>query len=392
MAKRADDEGKSWPIWEYVAVSAEVAAELKYERQLRDAARRAEEAAARLLSEIPKDLPDAPPASSALAAWNGPTLKVFSWEALEQDRATMETLGQDSDDRQRKSAIHERLLQRGDYRRLARLPDDWRTQLDQIEVLFPNFTAVVDYLRAMFAVAEFGETSPHLDPLLFNGPPGVGKSLFAERLGDFFGSGYRRVNMENAQTNAQLAGSDEFWSNSKTGAVFDALVEGDYANPLFLLDEVDKVRGRQEFDPLGALYSLLEPATAKTFRDLSMPRIALDASRIYWLLTSNEVSSIAAPLLSRIRRFDIPSPTPDQAVTILNTVYQAVQQEVRLPVAMAPLAPAIVATLSRVVPRRQRQILREAIGRTLYAGRREISVHDLRLPDDAEMIGRRMGF
>lgn len=165
-----------------------------------------------------------------------------------------------------------------------------------------------------------------------------------------------------------------------------------YANPLFLLDEVDKVRGRQEFDPLGALYSLLEPATAKTFRDLSMPRIALDASRIYWLLTSNEVSSIAAPLLSRIRRFDIPSPTPDQAVTILNTVYQAVQQEVRLPVAMAPLAPAIVATLSRVAPRRQRQILREAIGRTLYAGRREISVHDLRLPDDAEMIGRRMGF
>jgi len=213
MAKRADDEGKSWPIWEHVAVSAEVAAELKYERQ----ARRAEEEAARPLSEIPEGLPDAPAVSSTLAAWNGPTLKLFSWEALEQDRATMETLGQDSDDRQRKSAIHERLLQRGEYRRLARLPADWRTQLDEIEALFPNFAAVVDYLRAMFAVAELGETSPHLDPLLFNGPSGVGKSLFAERLGDFFGSGYRRVNMENAQTNAQLAGSDEFWSNSKTG-------------------------------------------------------------------------------------------------------------------------------------------------------------------------------
>ena len=392
MAKSADDEAKNWPIWDRVAVSAEVAAELKHERHLRDIARRAEEEAARPLREVLECTPDESHLSGTLAAWNGPTLKLFSWEALEQDRATMDTWGQDSDDRQRKSAVHERLLQRGDYRRLARLPDDWRTQLDEIEALFPNFASVVDYLRAMFAVAELGETSPHLDPLLFNGPPGVGKSLFAERLGDFFGSGYRRVNMENAQTNAQLAGSDEFWSNSKTGAVFDTLVEGDYANPLFHLDEVDKVRGRQEFDPLGALYSLLEPATAKSFRDQSIPRIALDASRIYWLLTSNEVSSIPAPLLSRIRRFDIPSPTPEQAVTILNTIYQAVQQEVGLPVAMDPLSPDVVTALSRLAPRRQRQILREAIGRTLYAGRREISVHDLRLPDDAEMIGRRMGF
>ena len=125
MAKSADDEGKSWPIWERVAVSAEIAAELKYERQLRDAARRAEEAAARPLREIPESLPDAPADSSTLASWNGPTLKLFSWEALEQDRATMETLGQDSDDRQRKSAIHERLLQRGEYRRLARLRNNF---------------------------------------------------------------------------------------------------------------------------------------------------------------------------------------------------------------------------------------------------------------------------
>lgn len=392
MEEAVGSEGESGPSGKRFAVSADVAAEAKCEPQSQEVTRRAEEDESPARKTVAKMPAGAARRSNPLADWNGPTLKLFSWQALEQDQDTLDTREQDSEAKQRKVAAHRRMMRRGEYRRLAPLPADWRVQLDEIEALFPNFAVVVDYLRAMFAVAELSEISPHLDPLLINGPPGVGKSLFAERLGHFIGSGYRRINMENAQTNAQLAGSDEFWSNSRTGTVFDTLVEGDFGNPVFLLDEVDKVRGRMEFDPLGALYSLLEPATAKSFCDLSMPRIAIDASRIYWLLTSNEVAPVPGPVLNRVRRFDIPLPTAAQAVSILNNIYQAVQREVRLPVAMAPLSRDVVALLGRIAPRRQRQLVREAIGRALYAGRREITGDDLRLPNDTEMIERRMGF
>lgn len=329
--------GEGGAMWDHIPVSVEVAEALARQKQEEHEARQratAHEDSSRYA--VTESAGAGKPRNDPFADWNGPTLKLFSWQALEQDRDTPDTQRQDSEAQQRKAAVHQRMMQRSEYRRLASLPANWRVHLDEIEALFPNFAVVVDYLRAMFTVAELNETSAHLDPLLVNGPPGVGRSLFAERLGHFIGSGYRRINMENAQTNAQLAGSDEFWSNSKTGTVFDTLVEGEIGNPVFLLDEVDKVRGRMEFDPLGALYGLLEPATAKSFRDLSMPRIAIDASRIYWPLTSNEVAPVPLPPLNRARRFDMPLPTAEQAVAILTNIHHAVQREVRLPVAMSP--------------------------------------------------------
>ena len=392
MVKRVGQEDGHWPMWEHVAVSAEVAAALAREKQeAQDARQRARAREKAAHAEVAASEAAGPP-DDPVAAWDGPRLKLFSRDELARDAALTDTRHQDPEARQRKSALHALLTERGEYRRLAPLPADWRAQLDAIEARFPNFGSVLDYLRALFVVAELSAGSPHLDPLLLNGPPGVGKSLFAEQLGAFFGSGYRRISLETAQTNAQLAGSDEFWSNSKTGMVFDTLVEGDYANPLFLLDELDKVRGRSEFDPLGPLYSLLEPATARAFRDLSMPRLALDASRIIWLLTANDVALVPAPILSRVRRFDIPPPTPAQAVVILHNIFEEAQRALALPQAMAPLSADVVETLSRVAPRRQRQMLREAIGRALYAGRRGITGDDLRRPVEADAIERRMGF
>ena len=384
-------EEHGWSIWSGVAVSPEVASELKRAKQVQDAIRRADEHKAIVSSGTAETAATSLQKNSCCADWSGPILQLFEWDELTHDQASTDA-HQDSEARERKAAVHRRLMARGAFRRLACLPEDWRAQLDGIEVRFPNFSGVVDYLRAMFAVAEHGTKTPAPDPILLNGPPGVGKSMFAECLAQFFGCGYRRLNMENAQTNAQLVGSDEFWANSKTGAVFEVLVEGDYANPVFLLDEVDKVRGRPEYDPLGALYGLLEPGTAKCFRDQSMPRIGIDASRIYWLLTANEANALPGPILSRVRRFDIRPPTPEQAIAILNSIFESLQCEMGLPTELQPLSPDVSAVLGQMAPRRQRQILREVIGRALYAGRDEITADDCRLPIAAEEIERRIGF
>lgn len=257
---------------------------------------------------------------------------------------------------------------------------------------FPNFGENIEYLRAMFAVAELGDNSPRLDPMLFNGPPGVGKSLYADHLKSLFGSGFRRINMENAQSNAQLAGSDEFWSNSKHGGVFEMLVDGDWANPVFLIDEVDKVSARMEYDPLAALYGLLEPSTATCFRDQSMPAIQLDASRILWILTSNEAERIPEPIRSRVRQFDIEKPTRDQSLRVLQIIYEQVQAETKSNVPMEPLSEEIIDALVDLPPRRQKQLLREVIGRALYCGRNWVTLADLRMPPESRSGKNGVGY
>jgi ATP-dependent Lon protease len=198
--------------------------------------------------------------------------------------------------------------------------------------------------------------------------------------------------METAQSNSQLAGSDEFWANSKPGAILELLVEGDWANPVVYVDEIDKASGGAHYDPLAALYGLLEPGTAKAFHDLSMPGIALDASRIFWILTCNATDTIPEPIMSRIRRFDVACPTPEQAARILQNIYEQIQLELNLALPMAPLSQDVVALLARVSPRRQKQLLREAIGRALLGGRTAILCSDLRLPRELGREVKRIGF
>jgi ATP-dependent Lon protease len=210
-----------------------------------------------------------------------------------------------TEDQKRMSAMMGLLRNRGELRKLARIPIDWTCVVDDMKTRFPNFHAVLDYVSAAFALAERGNEVAHFDPILLNGSPGCGKSMFADALATEIRSGVFRLSMENAQSNASLSGSDEFWSNTKPGALFNILVEKDYANPVVFLDEIDKAKAR-DYDPMSSLLGLFEAGTARTFRDLSYPWITLDASRVIWICTSNNAESLSAPILDRVRRFDIP--------------------------------------------------------------------------------------
>lgn len=399
MGRNKQQDNDGWRVLDRVALPSEVAEAMDRELYERLERERQQEAQARILDAVPepRDTRVKPPVSlltweEPFLDWEGPTLKVLSREDVEADAAGMEARSQDADAKKRKKAAHKLVGARGEYRKLAQLPEDWRQQLDALETVFPNFGEVIDYLRALFVIAALGDKTPRLDPVLLNGPPGVGKSLFAERISQFFGSGFRRINMETAQTNSQLAGSDEFWANAKSGVVFDSLVEGDWANPVFFVDEVDKAGQHVHYDPLAALYGLLEPGTAKSFRDQSMPGIRLDASRILWVLTSNATEPIPEPVLSRVRCFEVTSPTLEQAKSIACNIYAGLRIELHLTTLLEPLGEGVLDQLVCVSPRRQKQLMREAMGRVLLAKRTAITVPDLRLPHDAGQKSRRIGF
>lgn len=173
-------------------------------------------------------------------------------------------------------------------------------------------------------VADQVKPPVRLPPLLLYGPPGVGKTHFCESLAKVLGVPVRRHPMDQAETSGALLGSDAVWGNSRYGLVFDLLGLGEYANPLVILDELDKaqVMGKSSgglSSPTGVLHSLLEPVSAAQVRDISLD-LELDASQIAWIATANYPWWVPATLRSRFREFFIMPPDAEQAIQLSRSV------------------------------------------------------------------------
>jgi ATP-dependent Lon protease len=320
---------------------------------------------------------------------------VRGFTASEDELNGGERRSSDRDEIVRNKKAAERLLEVGPWRPALRLPANWRADLEALRGRFPNFGEAVDAMRAWFAIAEREASGRRLitfPPVALLGAPGIGKTMFVEALANALRVPLYRVDMASAQTSSRLAGSDEYWSNSKPGLPFEILAfaenEG-IANSIVLLDEVDKASSETRHDPLGALYTLLEPRTAATFSDLAFPRISLDARHLLFIATMNDVASVPLPIMSRMRVFEIPSLDREDGLSVVRRLAEEIVRTLGLE--PAALDDAVLLRLEGVAPRAARQLLQEAFGRALSAGRCEL------LPDDIVVANRtepqsRIGF
>ncbi|MGZ4974003.1 MAG: AAA family ATPase [Limisphaerales bacterium] len=322
--------------------------------------------------------------------WEGPILQIFDWKVTERAYANR-VARLTSLESKRLTTLMDSIRSRGNYRKLVRAPSDWRTRLEMLNAQFPNFSEVVDYLRRAYALATLGDGVPRLAPVLLVGPPGIGKSLFADQFAREIGSCLVTVRMENAQTNSMLSGSAEYWGNTKSGEVLNTLLEKDFANPIFLLDEIDKTP-EGDPNPLNSLYTLWEPTTAKVFADLSYPWLPVDASRVMWICTANDDSMLPEPLLDRLRCFDIPAPTPGQTRKMVRSIYAKLLADLPSTVSELRLTSKAIDLLIELSPRRIKQILEEALGQAVYEGRSSILARDIPTDDDKSPPKPPMGF
>src|ERR1700736_2662934 len=112
-----------------------------------------------------------------------------------------------------------------------------------------------------------------------------------------------------------LTGASAQWNNGRPGKVARALIEREYATPVVVLDEVEKAGGDSRYDPMGALYSLLERDTASHFKDEFID-VDMDASHILWVATANDESTIPEPVLNRMNVYVVEPPDADGARSI----------------------------------------------------------------------------
>jgi ATP-dependent Lon protease len=271
----------------------------------------------------------------------------------QQLKAIRKELGEEDDEKVEIRELRERAEEKGLSEEARKTIDKELTRLDRISPSSPEYSGTRNYIDWILDLPWTESTTDTLDldkaeedldrdhygldkikkrileflavrklkpdihgPLLcFAGPPGVGKTSLGQSIARTMNRKFVRIALGGMRDEAEIRGHRRTYIGALPGRIIQSLKKAEANNPVFLLDEIDKLGNDFRGDPASALLEVLDPEQNSTFTDHYLD-IEFDLSKVLFIATANMLDTIPGPLRDRMEVVELPSYTEDEKAAI----------------------------------------------------------------------------